>query len=54
MKYVVVEAQSADELQHKVQALIDQGWEPQGGVSVATHSAGVWWYFQAMVQRRAE
>jgi hypothetical protein len=51
MRYVVVEAQSADELQRKVQELIDLGWEPQGGLSVATYAAGAWWYYQAMVQR---
>ena len=51
MLYVVVEAQGASELQQKVQALLAQGWEPQGGVSVATHSAGAWWYFQAVVRK---
>lgn len=51
MRYVVVEAQSAAQLQLKVQDLLDQGWELQGGVSVATYSMGSWWYFQAMVNR---
>ncbi len=51
MKYLVVEASSAGELQGKVQGYIDQGWEPLGGLSVATYGAGTWWYYQAMVQR---
>lgn len=51
MKYLVVEAQSARELQEKVQHYIDSGWEPQGGLSVATYGMGNWWYYQAMVMR---
>lgn len=51
MRYTVVEAQSAGDLRRKVQELIDQGWEPLGGLSVATYAAGAWWYFQALVQR---
>jgi hypothetical protein len=50
MEYVLVEAESAKDLTRKVQELIDAGWEPQGGVAVATHSVGSWWYFQAMVR----
>lgn len=53
MRYVVVEERSAEDLQNKVQAMIDDGWEPLGGLSVATHSAGAWWYFQAMVYHEA-
>jgi hypothetical protein len=51
MSYHVVEAGSAAELQQKVQELIDAGWEPQGGLSVATYAAGAWWYYQAMIHR---
>lgn len=54
MRYTVVEATSARELARKVQDLIDQGWEPQGGVSVATYALGVWWYFQALMLRAGE
>jgi hypothetical protein len=50
MTYSIVESQSADELQEKVQALISEGWQPQGGIAVATYAAGVWWYYQAMVR----
>jgi len=50
MTYHIVEAQSAAQLQEKVQELIDQGWQPQGGISVATYAAGTWWYYQAMVK----
>lgn len=51
MKYLVVEANSADELQRQVQQYIEQGWEPLGGLSVATYGAGTWWYYQAMILR---
>jgi Domain of unknown function (DUF1737) len=54
MKYRVVEAQSASELQKKVQKLIQDGWEPQGGLSVATYAAGAWWYYQAVVSRQRD
>jgi hypothetical protein len=50
MTYHIVEAQSATQLQEKVQELIDQGWQPKGGISVATYAAGTWWYYQAMVK----
>lgn len=51
MRYIVVEAASAKELQETVQQNIDAGWEPLGGLSVATYGAGHWWYYQAMVYR---
>jgi|GEM_PF-930816 len=49
MSYNIVEANSVADLQKAVQALLEQGWELQGGVSVATYGAGSWWYYQAMV-----
>jgi hypothetical protein len=51
MNYHLVEAQSAAQLQENVQSLIDEGWEPLGGVAVATYGAGLWWYYQAMIRR---
>jgi len=39
--YEVVEAKSAGQLKVKVQTMIDNGWEPLGGISVATYGAGV-------------
>jgi uncharacterized protein DUF1737 len=51
MKYLVIEAQSAEELQQKVQDSIDQGWQPLGGLAVATYGAGSWWYYQAMISQ---
>jgi hypothetical protein len=51
MKYLVVEASSPGELQKKVQQYIDQGWEPSGGLAVATYGAGAWWYYQAIIMR---
>ena len=54
MRYRIVEADNAKELQQKVQAALDKGWELQGGVVVATVATGEeWegqWYFQAMVR----
>ncbi len=35
MKYKIVAAKKIDELTRLVQALIDQGWRPQGGIAVA-------------------
>ena len=52
MQYQLIEAKSAAELAELVQTRINAGWEPQGGVSVATYGAGVWWYYQAVVKRR--
>ena len=51
MKYLIIEATSAQVLQEKVQQQIDEGWEPLGGLSVATSGAGAWWYYQAVVKR---
>lgn len=51
MRYLIVEATSATELQEEVQRYIDEGWELQGGVAVATYGALQWWYYQAMVLR---
>lgn len=51
MEYQVVEANSAKALQQAVQEFLDQGWELQGGLSVATYAAGSWWYYQAVIYR---
>jgi hypothetical protein len=51
MKYLIAEANSARDLQQKVQEYIDQGWEPIGGLSVATYGVGAWWYYQALIKR---
>jgi uncharacterized protein DUF1737 len=53
MKYLIAEANSARVLQEKVQQYIEQGWEPLGGVSVATYGAGTWWYYQALIKRES-
>lgn len=51
MKYLIAEANSARDLQAKVQHYIEEGWEPLGGLSVATYAAGAWWYYQALIKR---
>ena len=51
MTYLVVEAQSAKELQEKVQKYITEGWEPVGGIAVAKGRWVSWRYCQAMVMR---
>ena len=51
MKYLIAEANSARDLQAKVQQYIEQGWEPIGGLSVATYGVGSWWYYQALIKR---
>ena len=54
MRYLIAEANSARDLQEKVQQHIEQGWEPLGGLSVATYGAGMWWYYQALIKRENE
>ena len=51
MKYQIAEANSVRDLQKKVPEYIEQGWEPLGGVSVATYGALTWWYYQALIKR---
>ena len=51
MTYLILEADSAEKLQQQVQEHIDAGWEPLGGLAVATYGAGTWWYYQAMIGR---
>ena len=51
MRYLVVEAQSAKELQEKVQKYITEGWEPVRGIAVAKGRWMDWRYCQAMVMR---
>jgi len=50
MRYLTVEATSAQVLQEKVQQHLDEGWEPLGGLSVAMYGAGAWWYYQALIK----
>jgi hypothetical protein len=54
MQYHLVEAQSAEDLERLVQEKINEGWEPQGGVAVATYGVGSWWYYQAMIFRPSQ
>ncbi len=49
MTYIIIEARSASELQEKVQEHVNAGWEPLGGLAVATYGAGTWYYYQAMI-----
>lgn len=49
MKYTVISAPKLPELIEKVQALVDQGWRPQGGIHET--SDGVYGhYLQALVK----
>jgi Domain of unknown function (DUF1737) len=54
MRYIILEAGDVKELTRQVQELIDQGWEPQGGVSAASNQTMVWWYYQAMIRRERD
>jgi hypothetical protein len=54
MQYQILSARSVDELQKKVQAMLEQGWRPTGGIAVsAAYSPAaqtiVREYFQAIV-----
>ena len=44
-RYVVIREYTTEDLVARVQALIDQGWKCQGGVSVGDYNT----YVQAMV-----
>ena len=35
MQYQILSARSIDELQKKVQAMLDQGWRPTGGIAAS-------------------
>lgn len=50
MEYLVVCANEEDILAAKVNALIKDGWLPQGGVSVALHNSFLTLQYQAMVK----
>jgi len=39
MQYKIVECGTADELEKKVEMLMEDGWKPQGGVSVSVMGA---------------
>lgn len=47
-RYLVIERNSAPDLLTHVQQLLDEGWELQGGVSVALRSVSSPIYAQAM------
>jgi len=60
MTYMIVEASTASKLEERVQRFQQQGWEPEGGVSVApkcwrgdgagTINVTGWRYTQGMVR----
>jgi len=47
MEYLVVKENNINELQEKVNSLIERGWIPQGGVGV---SSSYGYYIQAMIK----
>jgi len=50
MEYKVVKVQSSiKEFTDKVNALIQEGWKPQGGVSITTSQGNYETYIQAMI-----
>lgn len=50
IQYLVVECNAIEELEEDVQILIEQGWEPIGGVAIEGGSAPIG-YLQAMIRR---
>ena len=52
MAYKLIEAEGgAAQLQDAVNKLIQEGWQPLGGVAVVcSPTMGGWWYYQAMVK----
>jgi hypothetical protein len=50
MEYRVIETNSLEELNSRVNTLLVGGWEPQGGVCVVySPNSGSWWFYQALV-----
>jgi hypothetical protein len=51
MEYRIAEADSRKELQEKVNRLLAEGWDLQGGVCVSfSPQSGKWWFYQALVR----
>ncbi len=48
MHYTVITNNSLDEMEKKVQELLDVGWRPQGGICVGIEE-NYTYYYQAMV-----
>ena len=51
MQYKVVKEDSISDLESAVNDWIQGGYEPQGGVAVATNETTYYVYYQAMVRR---
>lgn len=49
MKYKLIEELYPVDLEREVNAAIERGWEPIGGVSVVHYSGGGDFYYQAVV-----
>jgi len=53
-EYKIIHGKTPEDLEKKVNALIQQGWKPLGGVSITMRTqpdgAGNWWVAQAMVR----
>lgn len=49
-QYKIVEGADRVLLAFEVNTLINQGWQPQGGVSMVKTDRHTWWYTQAMVK----
>jgi hypothetical protein len=53
MRYRICEADNVPELVKLVNQSLDEGWEPQGGMSVAYSPGSMkWWFYQALVTRQ--
>jgi hypothetical protein len=52
MRYRLVEAKDVEGLEQDVNAAIEDGWRPVGGVCVVNSQANTyaWWFYQAMVR----
>jgi len=50
-EYRLCEAKTAKKLQRVVNGLLNAGWQPIGGASVAqSNDTAQWWYYQAMIR----
>jgi len=50
MKYQIVNSRYINEIEDNVNALIEQGWIPQGGIFYYNNNESIAWYYQAMVK----
>lgn len=50
MGYIIIQRDNIDDLSEKINSLMKDGWEPQGGVSAFSYDLR-YYYCQAMIRK---